>query len=562
MTPDDMPPVRRDWERLEPDADATERARRAVLDATPAAAPPRRPRVRWSRRGALAVALLAVAAVGAATAGVIRPWDRPREPGAANETARARIMADPLLMSFPWVMPDITGPTRVEHLTRRVSLAFPSGVTRRQAVESLHRSVMEEGRLPAEATVGDPLPAGKAARIPAGAGEGLVIDPALAFGYDVPGGRVQTPSWTLPRNLALDEARARMGAARDAGRDMPEGARLYVPPLDACQVIRPDVETTRCELSEIPPHPWDGPADAAQVSVPDMDGLNAGEAAAAAQAAGLRVRFLHVVTPAFARERDVEDIAVSLDVVRDEEAWRKNVGWALVPDGEPAAPGSVLGVHPPAGTPVRQGSRLVVAAVVEDCIDLEAPYVLQADCVPGTNAARDASTTLRRAPWLHDSRRTTGSGDRVSQRITPYLLKHASTRPSVRFPAGVTRAQALQRLYTEAIIHARLPQEATLGDPLPHGIVYRPATRPGEGVTIDLRAVFGYDPDSGRIHNMGITFRADLTPKAIADGIAAGRYVELPTPLEEQILPILPLPDCQVATPDHPTSTCEAARRG
>jgi hypothetical protein len=261
-----------------------------------------------------------------------------------------------------------------------------------------------------------------------------------------------------------------------------------------------------------------------------------------------------VVTAQTARRLEAEGTAtVPLDLVRDEEAWRKGVAPVALREGQDAVTGEVLDAYPPAGASVRAGSRVVVAAVGDDCMTERDDAYLQATCIPGAEAAREAGDALRLAPWLYSHRTPTSSG--------PFRITSARERPSLEFPPGVTRPEALRRLYVAAVLHGRLPADARLAPPLPAGTVYRPAASAAEGVRIDLRAPFGYAPrGAAYIHAPGLSYRADLRQDQIARQVGDGRLVLLPTPLEDQVLPIPPLPPCQIDAPGAGARTCPAAR--
>jgi hypothetical protein len=537
-------------EGLEPAAGPPARARRAAVPATPRGRRLRRPRL--ARRGGIAIAFALLVIAGAATAAVVRPWNDEPRASAANPRAEARILADPVLSELSWLVPGPFGPRHIAQAGPHRSIAFPPGVTYHQAVTRLFVSVTEDGVLPAGARLGPPLPAGKVVRFPASPGAGIALDLQAPFGYDVPSGRVTTPTLTIDAAVPMEEAGRRVSEARRQGRAIPEGGRLYTGRLPACQTIRAGAAAApACRLAPPPPHPWDGPAGAAQVDVPEVRGLSAGEAAAALARSGLRAYVMPVVTGETARRLEREGTAtVPLDLVRDEEAWRKGVAPVALGDGEDAAIGEVLDAYPSAGAPVRAGSRVVVAAVGDDCLTERDDAYLQATCVPGAEAARETSDELRLAPWLYSHRTPTSSG--------PFSIASARERPSLEFSPGVRRPEALRRLYVAAVLHGRLPAGARLAPPLPAGIVYRPATA-GEGVRIDLRAPFGY-ARAGHIYAPGLSYRADLRQDQIEEQVRDGRLVLLPTPLEDQVLPIPALAPCQIDDPGPRAGTCPAAR--
>lgn len=539
--------LEREWESLTPSEQATDRARQAVLAATPAPATATRRRRRWSRRGGLAVALAALVVGAAATAAVVRPWDQGPRASASNPQAEARILADPLLSGLDWVVPSPFGLAHITHGSARPSLTFPTGIGHEAAMTRLYRSVTEEGVLPAEARLGPPLPDGRVVRFPATEGEGVTLDLRAPFGYAVPSGRISTPAFSLPADLSPQEVSGRLAEARAGGRALPRGAKLALA-VPACQIIRVGGTTPDCRLAPAPPDPWEGDPDGEVVEVPDVGGMSAGEAAVALEAAGLRAFVMRVLSPEVAREVASVGAPATLDLVREAGAWRAALGTTVVSeDGEV---GEVLDVFPAPDERLREGSRVVLAARADDCAMPLEDATLQADCVPGAEAAREADPHLRRAPWLY----THLDGNRGG----PYRIQNARERPSLAFPPGVTRAQAIRSLYLAAVLHGRLPAEATLAAPLPLGTVFQPAGA-GRGVRIDLRAPFGYDPARGSIFGMGFSFRADLTSAEIARQTRQGRLALLPTPLEEQVLPIPALAPCQV-TNDRWPGACPAAR--
>lgn len=125
-------------------------------------------------------------------------------------------------------------PTMSE-LGARGSYVFPPGTTYRQAVTSLYMARQAGNALPAAATRGPALPAGKVVVI-AGDG-GLAVDAAAPIGYDVATGIVQDPGYSLPGSMSADEVQARAREARAHGWPLPRGATVIVPPLPRCQVL-------------------------------------------------------------------------------------------------------------------------------------------------------------------------------------------------------------------------------------------------------------------------------------------------------------------------------------
>jgi len=147
-------------------------------------------------------------------------------------------------------------------------------------------------------------------------------------------------------------------------------------------------------------------------------------------------------------------------------------------------------------------------------------------CVEGAAERRLGTPELRDAPWL-----TLGPGDRQ------WSMATAPPRPSLEFPPGVTYAQALSRLYVWATVTGTLPPEATVGPPLPDGVVLLRPDDPARGIAIDLRAPWGWEPSMG-----GVILGPNLTsppgiPAQARPGElwARGQRVGVPS-----------LPDCEV----------------
>ncbi len=135
------------------------------------------------------------------------------------------------------------------------------------------------------------------------------------------------------------------------------------------------------------------------------------------------------------------------------------------------------------------------------------------------------------APWLFP-------GD-SSPRITA-----AAARPSLAFPAGTTYGDALQQLYMSVAQTGSLPPAAKLGPPLREGKVLIRATAT-TGVIIDLRAPWGFDPDTGAIATPTFSLPGDWTPQRVETAIRAAREAGSVLP-EGAFIEAPVLPECEI----------------
>lgn len=95
---------------------------------------------------------------------------------------------------------------------------------------------------------------------------------------------------------------------------------------------------------------------------------------------------------------------------------------------------------------------------------------------------RSRTPAIRGAPWIYQP---TGSP----------VITRVARRPSLRFPPGTSYTDALFDLYVAATLHGTLPAAGRLGPPLPVGVVLLDPHDPAVGISIDLTAPFGYDPE-------------------------------------------------------------------
>lgn len=209
---------------------------------------------RWagSRRPVLALAILALGAGAAGALALTQPWERDKAPlVAASRSAAERIVADPLLSQLAWITQTRAadgGPARIQELAEAPSLRFPPGVSFQQAFDRIFASLASTGTLPAEASLGAPLPLGKVVALPSDPSQGIAIDLRAPRGYLIPSGILPTgfaaaPDWTPA------EGERRIAEANREGLIVPLGAVIAPPTLEPCQILDPADPTPACTLS-------------------------------------------------------------------------------------------------------------------------------------------------------------------------------------------------------------------------------------------------------------------------------------------------------------------------
>ena len=156
--------------------------------------------------------------------------------------------------------------------------------------------------------------------------------------------------------------------------------------------------------------------------------------------------------------------------------------------------------------------------------DRPADEAMLLGCVKGTAQRRLDTPELRGAPWIY-----IGPGGQ-------WRISNAPPRPSLVFPPGVTYPEALNRLFLWATLVGTLPPEATVAPPLPDGAVLLEPKNPHEGIAIDLRAPWGWEPREGRIMGPTLTGPAVVAAQAPPGELwGRGQRVDVPS-----------LPACQV----------------
>lgn len=135
--------------------------------------------------------------------------------------------------------------------------------------------------------------------------------------------------------------------------------------------------------------------------------------------------------------------------------------------------------------------------------------------------------------------RTHGGG----QMIALPVIRNLPARPAIRFPAGVSYAQALRDLYVARQRGKELPPGAVLDTPLPAGT----AVLIDDGaISVDSAAPFGYEPTDGRITSPTYSMPGSLDhhelDRQFQEAYDAGEVLPKSATINAD-----PLPRCQVA---------------
>lgn len=208
--------------------------------------------------------------------------------------------------------------------------------------------------------------------LPADGSRGIAIDLRAPFGYMVPSGVIRTPQ------IAEADGTAVFPPPGGRGLELPVGIRVRAPALVACQVMRRDGGPP-CRLTALPP--GSHRAAAGMTAMPDVSGLGLADALDELVHAGLGLSadagWVVAWSPE-AHERMVAEGEV-LEAGDDPPtvAEFREAGLAaflrhplgpggrglLLGPGEGGSTGEVVAQYPPAGTRVRRGTPVVVAAV-------------------------------------------------------------------------------------------------------------------------------------------------------------------------------------------------------
>ena len=171
--------------------------------------------------------------------------------------------------------------------------------------------------------------------------------------------------------------------------------------------------------------------------------------------------------------------------------------------------------------PVRWGGRLMAAARMETVEEVEEPTIdeLRARAAECSSRSRPAtaSWTGRSASGCPPigrppaSARPTGGG---------YRLAEVPPRPSLVFPPGTTYLEALRELLVAVVERGEMPGGARLGPPLPSGVVLLQDR--SRGLSLDLRAPFGYDPATGQVSGTTTLPLTGISASALETRVRAG----------------------------------------
>ncbi len=141
------------------------------------------------------------------------------------------------LATAPWV--DVpNGNNHIGTAAEWPSLTFAPGVTYAGALTRLYIAAGTGASEVPDAVVGPPLPREVVYVAPATDADGLQLSLLAPWGWNVTDGAIGLPSFNMPGTLAPDEVMNRFREAKAAGRPLPEGARVDVPRLPACQVAQ------------------------------------------------------------------------------------------------------------------------------------------------------------------------------------------------------------------------------------------------------------------------------------------------------------------------------------
>lgn len=135
-------------------------------------------------------------------------------------------------------------------------------------------------------------------------------------------------------------------------------------------------------------------------------------------------------------------------------------------------------------------------------------------CGEGPSAAPAAGQRPADAPWINQA-----DG---APRIDDVALW-----PSLRFPSGVTYAEALEQLFVSVEETGELPASATVAPPLPDEVVLVRSSDPASGLRLSMSAPWGWTPEGRLIRAPSLNLPGTLAPDEVdqrfAKAEAAGR---------------------------------------
>lgn len=144
-----------------------------------------------------------------------------------------------------------------------------------------------------------------------------------------------------------------------------------------------------------------------------------------------------------------------------------------------------------------------------------------------------ADPPLRDAPWLVQP-----GGSPSIDAVEP--------RASLRFPAGVSYADALDALYVAALERGELPAGTELEEALPvEVVIVEPEGE--EGLVLSLTAPWGWDLEARAVRLPSVRLPSHLSPAEVRDRIARARAAGEAFP-EGGAVDVPTLDRCQVAS--------------
>lgn len=208
---------------------------------------------RWKRlhtkvAATMATGLIALSTIGVAIAhnssdsSAVPPFTGSSESPVHSSDAVDSLNRSDLLASAPWLHQP-QGSPRLDEVDALPSLTFPRGTTYDQAIEELYVVVMGQGSLPADRTLGPPLPKGI---VFAHSGDNVALSLTAPFGYHIGTGSILLPSLAWSGEATEQEIAASVAEAARDGRVVPEGAQVVGNHLDPCQISTGDSDDRAC----------------------------------------------------------------------------------------------------------------------------------------------------------------------------------------------------------------------------------------------------------------------------------------------------------------------------
>jgi hypothetical protein len=220
-------------------------------------------------------------------------------------------------------------------------------------------------------------------------------------------------------------------------------------------------------------------------------------------------------------------VAVAVTLAGGGGALALSVGSSGPPPGMP--PGGAVSVASSPGSPSGSSNAAEAAGAV----------------LPVSSTALGviaATPALANAPWIFQPG---GSPTYSSEK----------PRPSLVFPPNFTYPEALRALYNAVVQTGKLPDGAALGPPLPDGKVVSYPADPKGGLSLDLRAPWGYSVPGGAIAAPSLAFPADWTPSEVNAAIQEAKAQGLPIP-HGAFVYTPSLPDCQISHGEAGAAAC------